>query len=192
MQIHLTHTGFKWSITFSLGFHSSSAWAYYSFTLFHIKSALVQMCWCLPQTGRLRVNTGIQIWLREQRPVEEIKTLWSIGLTSVLRFCWPRISCLICESLTGISVMDTLLKGCYDLKRLKWCTLLHNTDQTDDRLKRQLLSSCDCAMKRSKQKADWRIPPECQCTLLLSNLLIKRFRPTTVHLNLNPNTLGMF
>lgn len=194
MQIHLTHTGFKWSITFSLGIPSSSAWVYYSFALFHIKSALVQMCLCLPQTVRLRVKTGIQIWLREQRPVEEIKTLWTIRLTSVLLFCWPRISCLICESLTGFTVMDTLLKGCYNLKGLKWCMLLHSMNQTDDRMrmKWQLLSSCDAAMKRSKQGADCRIPPECQCTLLLSNLLIKRFRPRTVHLNLNPNTLGIF
>lgn len=142
MQIHLTHTGFKWSITFSLGFHSSSAWVYYSFALFHIKSALVQMCWCLPQTVRLRVKTGIQIWLREHRPIKEIKTLWSIRLTSVLRLCWPRIQ-LICESLTGFTVMDTLLKGCYNLKRLKCSMLLHNTVRTDDQMKGQLQSSCD-------------------------------------------------
>lgn len=35
--------------------------------------------------------------------------------------------------------MDALLKGCHNLKRLKQCMLLHNTDQ----MKSQLPISCD-------------------------------------------------
>lgn len=96
-----------------------SAWEWCVLPLLHWATLNQHLCKCA-DVYHTETDWRSDASERIHKPVEEIKTLWTALLTGVVQFCWHEISCLTFGSITGFIVVQTLLEGCNNLKRIKW------------------------------------------------------------------------
>lgn len=122
---------------------------------------------------------------RIHKPVEEIKSLWTALLTSVVEFCWHQISCLTFGSITGFIVVETLLEGCHNLKGIKWFMFCKALIKWGDSYQSPS-TNLNAAMKKQKNNSPTREFIQFVNRVLLSNRLIQWFRSRSFCFNLNP------